>query len=227
MSETIWLLSQFGGFPLGDFCPPWDDWESREAALAANTAYSRCEPLSPDQFPKRLAEIEKIVEHEDDYIEAGLTPPRADLLPLPPIFYQFGKFIFASEDTAKIFSEFELGRTELHKLGLFARDGKTPHDGFGYWLNMLEVHLCLDPELSERLRNAGRIEIPGKGLVRRWMPLERDDALVLSEPLPDLDLWRDPQLVGSFFVRDPLALALKKQKGGKKLRFVRCKVVEG
>lgn len=227
MSETIWLLSQFGGFPLGDFCPPWDDWESREAALAADEAYGRCEPLSPDQFPKRLAEIDKIVEHEDDYIEAGLTPPRRNLLPLPPIFYQFGKFIFVNEATAEILSEFKLGQTELHRLGLFAQDGRTPHDGVGYWVNMLEAHPCLNAELSDGLRIAGYVDVPGRGKTKRWMPPGRDDDPVLSEPLPDLDLWRDPQLVGSFFVRDTLAAALKKQKGGKKLRFVRCKVVGG
>ena len=227
MSETIWLLSKYGGFPIGEFSPPWSDWESKDAASAADDANSRCEELSPEQFPKRLVEVEEIIEHEGDYIEAGMTPPRRNLLPLPPVFSQWLSFIFVNEATATIFSDFKLGRTELHKLGLFARDGKTPHDAFGYWVNMLEVHPCLNAELSEDLHIAGFIDLPDRGKTERWMPPGHDDALVLSEPLPDLDLWRDPQLVGAFFVRDPLAKALKKQKGGKKLRFVRCKVVEG
>lgn len=226
MSETVWLLSQWGGVPVGAFAPPLSDWGDNNTAVAVDEMYGSCKPLLPDQFPKRLVETKEVIEHEEDFLEAGLTPPRRKLLPLPPIFRQGLNFTFLNEPTAEITSNFKLGRTELHKLGLFARDGRTPHDGFGYWMNILEVHPCLNAKLSEDLDIAGYTDLPGRGKTERWMPPGRDDAPVLSEPLPDLDLWRDPQLIGSFFVRDALATALKKLKGGKKLRFIRCQVVK-
>lgn len=226
MSETIWMLRETSGFPEGEFAPPLSDWEDADAVITALEAFGSCEPLPPEFFPKRLVEIKEVIEHEGDYLEAGLTPPRRKLFPLPPVFSQSLNLIFVNETTAALLSEFRLGRTELHKLELFAQDGKTPYEGCAYWLHLLENHPCFNVDLSKDFAHAGYVDIPGRGKTERWMVYRGEENTVLSEPLPELDLWRDPQVFGALFVRDRLAEALKKQKGSKKLRFVRCKVVE-
>jgi len=202
--------------------PPFDEWGDDKTIMGIFDAYKSCKPLLQEHYPKRLIETEEIIEHEENYIEAGLTPPRRKLFPLPPIFCSV--LTFVNEPTAELLSGFNLGKTELHKLPLYARDGKTPHEACAYWLNMLEFHPCFNAELSDDYDTAGYVDIPGRGKTERWMVYDGDDNTVLNGPLPDTDLWWDPQVSISFFVSDRLAQALKKQKGGKKLSFIRCKV---
>lgn len=161
------------------------------------------ESLGPDCFPKQIYGAPNA--KEKDYL-------------LPDIFFA-GSYWVVSKNAADVLRQFNLGNGALYPVEVLKNDRQTPVGGEWFCINFGNVKQALIPEASPKIK-----PFP----VNRWAPpfVNEDDGITVSQTaLSGTDIWVDPLLVQSFFLSDPLAKALKKDKVDKGFFLKKCRVI--
>ncbi len=140
-----------------------------------------------------------------------------------------GGGVKVSTRIAEIFQSFNLGQMRLLPMRFFFYDRETPaRDGY-FILFQLEKRKFVIPEESKGIRPPVRIrqiKNPGPPTFWNYPPEPKDgDIAIVPRELNGLDFWVDPTVIGSVFMSDPLAQALKDAGYASLFKFRKCKVV--
>lgn len=152
---------------------------------------------------------------EGEPLQAADLPPemwktvdKSKFRPFPPMFRVNG-FDAITGEMAEVLRRHNIGDTKLFPVTLLKEDRKTPFEGEFFFLNIREKKLAFDPGSS---RNFKQPRNPNKRKGSIPHVLADDDISVNPSALIGPDLWLDPSLLGSYFIKGALARELINRK---------------
>ena len=156
------------------------------------TALRERQSVSEDELPLRL-----YAHYKDETFDN-----------LPPVFMGGGGFKL-SAPIAAVLRQFDLGKAFLAPARLYLYDRRTPVDKEYYVYGSYERKDAFVPELSRDVRtNPYDKTDPPPHWRMPWEPKDGDIA-VRESALEGADMWMDPRLFGSLFMKGRLVAALQ------------------
>lgn len=141
---------------------------------------------------------------------------------LPQAVYANG-YIVVQQKCADVFSQFELGQTDLVSCKILQADRKTELEGTYYVVNFGTQKSAFLPEKSQDLKPP--YEFPhGTSWILPY-DQKNDQIAVSAAALEGPHMWYDPKLLRTTFMSGALHDALKIAKLDKLFNFYSCRVV--
>jgi hypothetical protein len=208
-----------------------DIWSNFNVFAMVNTGVDPYESM--EVFKNNRALSDQILDRANRYEKANKLS--LDELPLQ-FFVDRGKsvkelpqaifangYIVVQQKCADVFSQFDLGQTDLVPCKILQADRKTELDGTYYVVNFGTQKNVLLPEKSLGLRPP--YEHPDEA--RRVLPDGRgnDQIAVSAAALEGPDMWYDPKMLRTTFMSGALHDALKDAKLDKLFKFYSCRVI--
>jgi len=143
---------------------------------------------------------------------------------LPPVFHGGGGLKLSSP-VAAVLRQFDLGKAFLAPARLYLYDRRTPVDQEYFVYASYERKDAFVPELSRDVRRPSRQkDDPPRYWKMPWEPKDGDIAL-REAALEGADMWMDPKLFGSLFMKGRLVASLQQAGFAKIFSLTRCRVV--
>jgi hypothetical protein len=143
---------------------------------------------------------------------------------LPPAFEGAGG-LKLSDGIAAVLQQFDLGKAFLIPIQLYLHDRRTPVDKKYFIYASYERKDAFVSELSRDVRtNPYDKTDPPPYWNMPWEP--KDGDIAIREGAPEgADMWMDPKLFGSLFMKGQLVAALREAGYAKIFSLTRCRII--
>lgn len=156
----------------------------------------------------RASKAGERLEAEDLPAEMWEIPKKKKPKKFPHMFRMNG-FDTVSGEMAEVLRRHNIGDSKMFPVTLLKKDRKTPHEGEFFFLNIREKKEAFDPVASRKFT-----ESPNREFWKGSLPLglSDNDIAVDATALVGPDLWLDPSLFRSYFIKGALARELIERK---------------